>query len=115
MKNQRRFIRFDTEDFINIRPLNNVNIVYGATSKNIGLVGVCFYAPQRWERGELLLIDYFIIPQSALARLKTRVVWSELIDAQKGYLIGVEVLKIEENEEAFLKYYFQKVKETFLE
>ncbi len=114
MENRRRFLRFETEDFLEIRPLNEVARYTKGKSFNLSLMGICFFSEIEWEVGQVLLIDYFIPQELDSVKLKVVVVWSEFIDSNKGYITGAQIIDIEEDKEnKFVNYYFQKLKEKF--
>ena len=120
MENKRRLIRLDVEDFLEIRLLNEVGICTKSTlsgtgkSTNFSLMGVCFSSEMEWQKGQVLLINYFIPEELDSVQLKIVVVWSELIDSKNGYFCGGEVIDIEENKQKkFTSYYFKQLKDKF--
>ncbi len=114
MENKRRLIRLEIKDFIEIRPLNEVGICIKGQSTNFSLMGVCFSSPRQWQKGQVLLVDYFIAEELDSVRLKLVVVWSELIDSASGYFCGGEVIDVEEaKQEKFANYYFKQLKNRF--
>ncbi len=116
MDNKRRFVRFETEDILEIRPLPEVSRKFKAKLKDFSLIGMCFFSDFRWDRGQVLMIEYFLPEENESVKIKAGVVWSELIDDKKGFLVGIEILDIEDKNSAkFTNYYFRKVKETFLD
>lgn len=116
MENRRRFVRFETEDILEIKPLPEIAKKVKAVSQNFSIIGICFFSEYNWEKGQVLLIEYFIPEELEPVKIKAMVVWTEFIDEKKGFLIGVEILDIEEkNAEKFVNHYFKKVREKFLE
>ncbi|OPX30606.1 MAG: hypothetical protein B1H08_01275 [Candidatus Omnitrophica bacterium 4484_171] len=114
MENRRRFLRFEVKDFLEIRPLNEVAKYTKGQSFNLSIMGVCFFSEAKWETGQVLLIDYFMPQGLESVKLKVVVAWSELIDNERGYLTGTQIIDVEkEKESQFVNYYFQKLKEKF--
>ena len=114
MENRRRFLRFEVKDFLEIRPLDETARYAKGHSFNLSLMGICFYSQVKWDTGQVLLIDYFIPQELESVRLKTGVVWSELVDNENGYLTGAQLIEVEkEKEQLFANYYFQRLKERF--
>ena len=114
MENKRRFLRFEVEDFLEIRPLNEVAKYVKGKSFNLSIMGICFFSDARWNTGQVLMIDYFIPEGLDSVKIKVVVVWSELIDNKRGYLTGTQIIDIEkEKESRFVNYYFQKIKDKF--
>jgi hypothetical protein len=114
MENRRRFLRLEVRDFLEIRPLNELAQVRRGNSFNLALLGICFFSEVKWERGQVLLIDYFIPDDLDSVRLKVAVVWSEFVSDRDGYLTGAEVINVDKEKELkFVNYYFQKIKERF--
>ena len=114
MENKRRFLRFEVEDFLEIRPLNEVAKYVKGKSFNLSIMGICFFSEVRWNTGQVLMIDYFIPEGLDSVKIKVVVVWSELIDNKRGYLTGTQIIDIEkEKESRFVNYYFQKIKDKF--
>ena len=114
--NKRRFVRFEVEDILELRPLPEVAKKFRATSKNLSLIGICFFSDFKWERGQVLLIEYFLPEDLEPVKVKTSVVWSEFINDEKGFLVGVEILDVEQkNADKFINYYFKKIRERFFE
>ena len=120
MENKRRLIRLDVKDFLEIRPLNEVGVcAKGALpdigkSTNFSLMGVCFSSEMEWQKGQVLLINYFIPEELDSVQLKIVVVWSEFIDSKNGYFCGGEVIDVEENKQKkFANYYFKQLKDKF--
>ena len=115
MENKRRLVRLDTGDFLEIRTLNEVGRTYQARSKNLTLMGVCFSCEMEWQKGQVLLIDYFIPDELDSVQLKMVVSWSEFIGPEDGYFCGGEIVEVEENkQEKFSNYYLKKLQERFL-
>ncbi len=114
MDNQRRFLRLEVRDFLEIRPLNELAKFVKGTSLNLSLMGICFFSELKWNKGQVLLISYFLPQELDSVSLKVAVVWSEFINEKDGYLIGAQIIDIEQDKELkFVNYYFQKLKEQF--
>lgn len=114
MGEKRRLIRLEVGDFLEIRPLNEVGRCLKGKSKNFSLMGVCFASGMEWQKGQVLLIDYFIPEELDSVRLKMVVVWSEFIDSENGYFCGGEVIDVEESkQEKFANYYFKQIRDSF--
>jgi hypothetical protein len=114
MENKRRLIRLDAGDFLEIRTLSETGKVTKATSKDFTLMGVCFSCEMEWQKGQMLLIDYFIPDELDSVRLKMVVVWSEFLSPESGYFCGGEIIEIEEEkQEKFANYYLKKLQERF--
>ncbi|MBD3264223.1 MAG: hypothetical protein GF375_03880 [Candidatus Omnitrophica bacterium] len=114
MDNKRRLIRLDVEDFLEIKPLNEVGRVYREKTRNFTIMGICFSSQAEWSRGQTLSIDYFISEEAESVRLKVVVVWSEFIGTDKGYFCGCEIIDIEEaKKDKFTNYYLKKLREKF--
>ncbi|MBU0897073.1 MAG: PilZ domain-containing protein, partial [Candidatus Omnitrophica bacterium] len=79
MENKRRLIRIEVEDFLEIQPLNEVAKMFEGKAKDLSLVGVCFSSQAQWQKGQVLLIDYFLHNELDSVKLKVAVVWSEFI------------------------------------
>ncbi|MDD5070603.1 MAG: hypothetical protein PHV17_07715 [Candidatus Omnitrophica bacterium] len=115
MENQRKLIRLDVGDFLEIRALDNQVKKVKAQVKDFSLMGVCFSSEMEWKKDDILLIDYFIPQELDSVLLKIIVKWSEFIDAEQGYFCGGEVIEVEEKKmEKFASYYYQRLKERFL-
>ncbi|MBN3040510.1 MAG: PilZ domain-containing protein [Candidatus Omnitrophica bacterium] len=114
MDNKRRLVRLDTGDFLEVHTLNEVGRVCSAKSRNFSLMGVCFSCQNEWQKGQVLLIDYFIPDELDSVRIKMVVVWSEFIGPEVGYFCGGEILDVEEaKQEKFSNYYFKKLQDRF--
>ena len=114
MDNNRRFLRFEVDDFLELRPLNEVAKYVEGKSANLSLMGICFSSMVDWQPGQMLFIDYFIGGERDSVKLKVVVVWSELIGDIEGYLTGAQIIAVEsEKESKFINYYFSKLKEKF--
>ncbi len=114
MANERRLIRLEVGDFLEIRPLNENGKVLKSKTKDFTLMGTCFVSEVEWKKGQVLLIDYFIPEVLDSIVLKMVVIWSEFIDIDKGYFCGGEILEVEEaKQQEFANYYFKKLKEKF--
>lgn len=115
MEKERRLIRLNVGDFLEIRSLDKADRLYPSKSKDFSLMGICFSSEMQWERGQILLIDYFIPEELESVMLKMVVVWSELIDSKNGYFCGGEIVEVEESQqEKFASYYYKKLKKKFL-
>lgn len=113
--NRRQLIRLNVGDFLEIRPLEENGKVCKAQSKDFSLMGICFTSESQWQKGQVLVIDYFIPEELDSAELKMLVVWSEFIDPENGYFCGGEIIDIESlKQEKFCTYYYKKLKEKFL-
>jgi hypothetical protein len=116
MENKRKFLRFDVEDILEIHPLGEVAKKFRSLARDFSLIGVCFFSDFRWDRGQVLMMDYFIPDCMESVKIKTCVVWSEFVSDSKGFLVGVEILDIEDKaSQKFMEYYFKKVREKFFE
>lgn len=115
MENRRKLIRLNVGDFLEIRPLDDQQRTYKAKAKDLTLMGVCFSCDAEWQKGQVLLIDYFIPEELDSVKLKMVVSWSEFIDPENGYFCGGEIIDIEAaKEDKFASYYYQRLKERFL-
>lgn len=115
MNNRRKLIRIEAKDFLEIRPVAESGKKVKAEVVNFTLMGICFSSVVEWRKGQNLYIEYFIPDASDSVKLKVSVIWSELIDYQKGYFCGGEIVEVEkEKQELFANYYFQKLKDKFL-
>ena len=115
MKDKRSLIRLDVKDFISIRPLDEVakHSVEGQT-QDITFIGICFISQAQWKKGQVLLIEYFIPGESEAVNLKVVIIWSEFVSSQEGYFSGGEIYDMEgENQESFVRYYFEKLREKY--
>ncbi|OQX80132.1 MAG: hypothetical protein B6D56_05705 [Candidatus Omnitrophica bacterium 4484_70.1] len=114
MNNRRRFLRLETEDFLKVLPLNEVAREVEGKVFNLSLLGICFSSPVKWEKGQVLLIEYFIPPQLDSIKLKIMIIWSELVK-ENEYLCGAQIIDIDHSkEDMFVNYYFHKLKEKYL-
>ena len=109
--NQRKFIRIETTDFIEIRPSDGIgSIPKKLIVKDFSMMGVCFYCPIQWCYGQALTVSYVIPGSMEEVEMRLKVMWSELVDETRGYLIGTSILYIESNGvEAFLRYYSDEI------
>ncbi len=115
-ENRRKFVRFEVEDILEIRPVSEVAKKFKVRSKDLSLIGICFYSDFKWEKGQVLIVDYFLPDDYEPVKVKCNVVWSEFINDQQGFLVGVEILDIgRENSDKFINYYFEKVRKRFFE
>lgn len=116
MENRRRFLRFESEDFLEIRPLNEPAKSYKEKAYNFSPLGICFFSSYCWQPGQVLFVEYFIPEEMEPVKFKVNVVWSEFISEKKGFLVGAEIISLEEeNSPLFINYYFRKIKERFFE
>ena len=114
MKNRRKFLRLEVADFLEIRPVNESASPVKGKSFNLTLMGICFYCEVEWEKGQVVYIDYFMSEDSDSAKIKVAVVWSEFISDEDGFLIGAEIIDIEQEKELrFINYYFNRLKDRF--
>jgi len=112
MEKERRLIRLDVGDFLEIRSIEDTEKFYSGRTKDMTLMGICFSSEAEWRKGQVLLIDYFIPEELDSARLKMAVVWSEFIGPDKGYFCGGQIIDVEkEKQEKFANYYFKRLKE----
>ena len=115
MSNRRRLIRLNVGDFLELRPLHEAGRVHAAKTRDLTLMGICFSGEMEWNRGQVLVIDYFIPDELDSVKLKIVVVWSEFIDPENGYFCGGEIIEVEEaKQEKFANYYFKRLQERFL-
>jgi len=113
MLHQRRFVRIDTKDILEIRPYEGAMFVK-TTIKDFSLMGVCFYSPFKYTFGQLLIARFAVNGKEDGITMRLKVSWSELIDEQRGYLVGTEITEVDETGiDNFLRYYYEKVKEFF--
>ncbi len=114
MENKRRLVRLDAGDFLEIRTLDEIGKVSKGKGRDSTLMGVCFSCEMEWQKGQVLLIDYFIPDELDSVRLKMVVVWSEFLSPEAGYFCGGEIIEIEqEKQEKFANYYLKKLQERF--
>jgi hypothetical protein len=110
-KRERKFIRIDTSDLVEVRPINGLG-PKTAITRDFSMMGVCFYSPIQWEHGQPLLMRYSVPGSLDDVMMNVRIVWSELIDENHGFLIGAQIGEIDtEGLDAFLRYYYKKVKD----
>ena len=108
--NKRRLLRLDVNDFLEMRPLNEVARQVKGQSQNLTPMGICFSSEIEWRKGDVILINYFIPDDFESVRLKVAVVWSEFIDAEKGFFCGAQIIEVEpDKQEKFNSYYAQKL------
>ena len=113
MKNQRKLVRLDVKDFLEIRPLNKVDETHRGETRNITTMGICFSAQVECQRGQVLLIDYFIPGEMDSVKLKVMVVWSEFIGSDQGYFCGGEIVDVEEGKgDLFSSYYYEQLDDS---
>jgi hypothetical protein len=114
MDNQRRLIRLDSSDFLQINPINEVGEIYEAEAKDFTFMGICFCSSIEWKKGQVLAINYFIPEDNEPVKMKMVVIWSEFISSSQGYFCGGQITDIEEKSQAqFAHYYYKKLKEKF--
>jgi hypothetical protein len=114
MKDNRSLLRLDVKDFLEIRPLKEVARKVKGLSQNISFMGICFFSPLEWQKGQVLVIDYFICGESESVELKIVVSWSEFVSSQNGYFCGGQIMNMSgKGQEAFVRYYFIKLKEQY--
>ncbi len=116
MLNKRRFVRFDSDEILEVKPLNDKIKSCKAITKDLSLLGICFFSDFKWEIGQVLEIHYFLSGSLKPVKIKAKVVWSELISDSQGFLVGVEIMNIEDKDAPkFVAHYFKKVKDKFFE
>jgi hypothetical protein len=114
MKENRSLLRLDVKDFLEIRPLKEPVGKIKGFSQNISFMGICFFTPLEWQKGQVLVIDYFIAGEQDSVELKVVVSWSEFISSQNGYFCGGQLMNMSgKGQEAFVRYYFTKLKEQY--
>ncbi|MBD3245454.1 MAG: hypothetical protein GF333_00395 [Candidatus Omnitrophica bacterium] len=114
MENRRRLVRVEVNDFLELKPVNEVGKKLVAQSKDLTLMGVCFTSEAEWKKGQVLEINYFVPDELDSVQLKLVVVWSEFIGPEEGYFCGGEILYVEEGKEkVFASYYFNKLQERY--
>lgn len=114
MDNRRKFLRLEVQDFLEIKPLTELAKFTKGGSVNLSLMGICFSSEIRWEKGQVLLIEYFIPKEMESVRLKVAIMWSEYISDNDGYLNGAAIIDIDQDKETkFVNYYYQRLKEHF--
>ena len=114
--NRRKFVRFEVEDILEVKPLGEIAKKLRSVSRDLSLIGICFFSDFKWEPGQVLMVEYFLPESLEPVKIKANVVWSEFINDAKGFLVGVEILDVEEKSaDKFVNYYFKKVKEKFFE
>lgn len=114
MNNQRRFVRLEVADFLEIRPSELSQPLSKGASANLTPMGICFFSEVQWDKNQVLDIDYFIPQEHESVLLKARMIWSEFISEKDGYLNGGEILDVAPDKELiFVNYYFQKLKQQF--
>jgi hypothetical protein len=100
-------------DFLEVRHLNEVAKVYKAKAKDITPMGICFCSELDWQKGHVLLIDYFIPEEFDSIKLKVVVVWSEFISPEDGFFCGGQIIEVEKGkQEKFDNFYSRKLDET---
>lgn len=112
-ENQRRFIRVETSDLLEIRPSDGIS-PKKAVVKDFSMMGICFYCPVQWHYGQNLIVSYSVPGSLEEVNMRVKIKWSELIDETRGYLVGASIVFIEpEGQDSFLRYYYDKVKKLF--
>jgi len=110
-QNERRFIRVESPDLLEIRPLSGLPAKTVLT-RDFSLLGICFYSPVCWEFGQPLGVRYSIPGTLEEVGMKIRIVWSELIDDDHGFLVGAQICEVDDaGLNTFLRYYYKKVKD----
>jgi hypothetical protein len=84
MENNRKLIRLNVGDFLEIKPVDKGDRSYKGKTRDLTLMGICFSSQAQWERGQVLEIDYFISEEMDSFKIKIVVVWSEFIDTAHG-------------------------------
>ena len=111
MKEQRKLIRLNVADFLEIRAGDSQKIVR-STSINITSMGICFSSQTEWLKGQDLIIYYFIPDELDSVQLTVKVCWSEFINPKQGYFCGGEIINIEDDkQEKFIAYYTQRLED----
>ncbi|MFA7676739.1 MAG: PilZ domain-containing protein [Candidatus Omnitrophota bacterium] len=114
MENNRKLIRLNVGDFLEIKPVDKGDRSYKGKTRDLTLMGICFSSQAQWERGQVLEIDYFISEEMDSFKIKIVVVWSEFIDTAHGYFCGGEIIEIEEGkQDKFAGYYLKRLQERF--
>lgn len=111
MKEQRKLIRLDVSDFLEIRATDSPKICR-TTAVNITSMGICFSSQTEWQKGQTLVIYYFIPDELDSVQLNVRICWTEFINPKQGYFCGGEILSIEEDkQEKFIAYYAARLED----
>jgi len=109
--NERRFIRIENSDLLEVRPLDG-SPAATVTARDFSLLGICFYSPLCWDSGQRLALRYSVPGTADDVEMTIVIVWSELIDDERGFLIGARISDIRDGGlDAFLRYYYKKVKD----
>ncbi|MCF7917041.1 MAG: PilZ domain-containing protein [Candidatus Omnitrophica bacterium] len=112
MDNQRKLIRLETSDFLQVKPINEVGRIYEAEVKDFTFMGICFSSSVEWKKGQVLALNYFLSQSNQPVKMKMVVIWSEFIGSKQGYFCGGQITSIEEKNQAeFAHYYYKKLKE----
>ena len=115
MENRRSLIRLNGNDFLELKPLNEVGKIEKGKVRDFSLMGICFSSELEFKKGQVLLIDYFISDELDSVKIKMVVAWSEFIDPENGYFCGGQIINLEEDKhEKFCTYYYRKLKERLL-
>ena len=116
MKNRRKFLRLEVNDFLDISPVDKGAKPIKGKVFNMTLMGICFSSDIEWEKGQHLQIEYFMAESCDSVKMKIAVVWSEHISDREGILTGAEIIDIEpEKELKFVNFYFRKLKEKYFD
>jgi hypothetical protein len=109
--NERRFIRIENSDLLEVRLLDG-SPAATVTARDFSPLGICFYSPLCWESGQQLVLRYAVPETTDNVEMSIVIVWSELIDDERGFLVGARISDIgDAGLEAFLRYYYKKVKD----
>ena len=109
MENRRQLIRLNVGDFLEVRAVEEVGKRSRAKTKDLTLMGICFTCEVEWQKGQVLVIDYFIPEELDSVEIKIVVVWSEFVDPENGYFCGGEIIDVEESKRDKFCAYYQKV------
>jgi len=111
MKEQRKLIRLEVSDFLEIRSVDAVKAVT-CTCVNITSMGVCFCSQEEFKPGQNLIINYFMPDELDSVQLSVCSRWSEFVGTKQGYFCGAEIVSIEEGkQEKFVNYYLQRLQD----
>jgi len=111
MKEQRRLVRLNVADFLDIRAADSQKVIR-STAVNITSMGICFSSQDEWQKGQTLTIYYFMPDELDSVQLTVRICWTEFINPKQGYFCGGEILSIEEDkQEKFIAYYTQRLED----
>jgi len=111
MKEQRKLIRLDVSDFLEIRAADSAKIAR-STAVNITTMGICFSSQTEWQKGQILTIYYFIPDELDSVQLTVKVCWNEFVNPKQGYFCGGEIVSVEDDkQEKFVAYYAQRLED----